>query len=169
MTKRNQFDWKFIDAPLRGLGWIPSVVLGVGAHRLQQSLPVSDEALSLAAHTVAYMMAALAACLLVAWFSWVIYRMRPHGRLRSLVPDLRAAHGSITPSFAPSGDWYVTNFAEDNSTIRALVHKLDKLAINHPGLDSTYDAWDRYLSRLTGEAQAGALSEARNVWDDLVD
>ena len=55
----------------------------------------------------------------------------------------------------------------DSPEIRAIVRKLTALNIPHPDMSHSRDIWDIFLARLAGEARAGALKEARHVWDEI--
>ena len=132
-----------------GDAWLSGDAVVFGSHLVSSAL---------AMQTYAALAFGAAIFLVMMNWSWVDTK-RPSRRFRRLEEEL-----ATTRRIALVRD---DDSARNSARIRAIVRELDKLKIEHPDLDAPPRIWRTYLMRLSGEARAGALREARTVWRDM--
>ncbi len=79
-------------------------------------------------------------------------------------PDLLVASGTFRD---PIGNVDDSRFGKNSIPTRAVVRKLDRMGIPRPSMEDGGILWVTYLRRLAGEAQAGAVAEAKTVWGEI--
>ena len=138
-------------------GWILSFAIGAAAKQLL-ARSGGTEVVEATIEAVGAFLLAGGICL---FFTWAVYHMwwisAPQQFCR-LAEDLIIADNHLHS--------YERN-PEDISGIRFVIRHLDKLRIPHPGAQGKAIDWQMFLSRIVGEARAGAVEEARLVWSQI--
>ena len=146
-------------------GWVPSIALAAGAnHLISRSVGVGVMGVVLQSVGVGLLTGGVCLCLL--WLAYTAWKAMPSQRFSRMEKNLAVALSYFNPASMKRSSPDLMR-AEDGSSARMIIRQLDKLKVQHPGMDGKGSDWSIYLKRIIGEARAGALPEARLVWGQM--
>ena len=147
-------DKAFFEMFWRWGGWLLSFIVSwIGRRFIVRTL--DNEVMMAILQTLGEGLMILGAGLFLMWIGYTIWQITPSQRFRRMKPYLKilASWHSRDVSCIP--------------THRAAIRKLDILKIPHPGKDDTVKKWRIFYRILWGEAEVGAIKEARQVLDEI--
>ena len=154
-------------------GWVPSFAIAATARQLLVQFS-GDDVVEGVLYSVGVGLLVGGFCLFLTWLAYAIWQVMPSQRFSRMEPALTEARRDLfaprPPGFYNVGDRYHVSLNPKNlASIRAVVRKLDRQRILHPGVNGPVSHWFVYLGRLIGESKAGALKAARSLWREMQD
>ena len=154
-------------------GWVVGTAIGAGGWRLIVRSGGDGVVMGIVdAAGVALLTAG--AGIFLTWLAHCIWWSMPSQRFSRMEPALTEARRDLfaprPPGYYNVGDRYYVSLNPKNvASIRAVVRKLDRQRIPHPGINGPVSHWFVYLGRLIGESKAGALEAAKALWREMQD
>ena len=144
-------------------GWALGVTLAAAARQLLVQ-SVGDVIVEGVLQAIGAALLAGGICVIVIWLVYTFWKISPSQKLRLMRRELVCAKNEL-------GVWLDrdTVRAEDSSSIRTLIRNLDRIKVPHPSMGERGSIWYAYITRIIGEADAGAIDEARLVWREMQD
>lgn len=142
-------------------GWALGVTLAAAARQLLVQSG-GDEMVEGVFQAVGAALLAAGCCVIAIWLVYACRKRSPAQQLKLLGDDLVRASNDLRR-------WREMDEVkvEETSSVRTIIRKLDKLRIPHPPMRELGSVWYAYIRRIIGEANAGAIDEARLVWREM--